>query len=198
MNSNPVENAIAKKALIILLLMACSCARLIAQTVSTNQPSGTFPNPGPIIPPPQWQSRPGDFDFVEGWDSTWAAEKHLLSLFRAEGFPRTRYVTTNIFERASDGAKVNYTYVPATWYTKPAEYRLSASWNPPGMDLLHSAAGKMSADRLAAMNEAVQEFKTNKKPVIGQHGDFTICGDFRVKVDENTVELDGLWKGKGI
>jgi hypothetical protein len=193
MNSNPFENAIAKKALIILLLAACSCALLIAHTRKTNQPSGTI-----TIPPPGLEARLGDFDFVVGWDNTWAAEKHLLSLFIAEGFPRTRYVTTPIFERASDGAKVNYTYVPTTWYTKPAEYRLSASWNSPGMDVLLSIAGKISADRLSAMNEAIEEFKTTKKPVIKQHGDFTKRGDFRIKVDENSVELDNLWKGKGI
>ncbi|MGP8235026.1 MAG: hypothetical protein ACLQVW_06430 [Limisphaerales bacterium] len=198
MNSNPV----AAKALIILLLAALS-APVSAQPRNTNQPSGTFTSP-----PPRLESRPGDFDFDTGFSATWAAEKHLLSLFRAEGFPGMRGVTTqeankngienSVFERASDGAKVNYTHVRTTSYAKSAEYRLSASRNSPGMDVLLSIAGKVSADRLAAMKEAIEEFKTTKKPVIKQHGDFKTRGDFRVKVDENTVELDDLWKGKGI
>ena len=164
---------------------------------------GTLTNP-----PPRLEARPGDFDFDTGFSATWAAEKHLLSLFRAEGFPNKRGVTTeeankkgienSIFERASDGAIVNYTHVRTTSYARPAEYRLSASWNSPGMDVLLSIAGKISADRLSAMNEAIEEFKTTKKPVMKQHGDFKTRGDFRIKVDANTVELDDLWKGKGI
>jgi|SRR5215475_6142014 len=56
-----------------------------------------------------------DFDSAFGFDAIWAAEKNLISLFRREGFPAMRSldrIENSVFERPSDGAKVNYAYGP--------------------------------------------------------------------------------------
>ncbi|MHB8519943.1 MAG: NHL repeat-containing protein [Limisphaerales bacterium] len=142
------------------------------------------------------------FDSDVGFDTTWAAEKKLIGFFRAEGFimrgqPYKGGVEHCVFERASDGANVNYAYVrPVSGAL--AEYRLSASRNSPGLTVLLSVAGKISADRLSVIKEALDEFSTTKQRVVKQHGGFKERGDFRVKTDENTLELDNLWKAKGM
>jgi hypothetical protein len=197
------------KTLLISLLTGASVAFVCAQTTNTDKPSASATPQSslkrlsgtPTNPPPQID-KPGDFDSDVGFDATWAAEKKLIGFFRAEGFimrgqPYKGGVENCVFERASDGAKVNYAYVrPVSGGL--AEYRLSASRNSPGLTVLLSIAGKISADRLSAMNEALKEFNTTKQPVVKQHRGFKERGDFRVKTDETTLELDNLWKQKGI
>jgi hypothetical protein len=61
-----------------------------------------------------------------------------------------------------------------------------------------SVAGKISADRLLAIKEALQEFDSSQTPVIKVNGDFTKRGDFRVTVDRDRVQVENLWKGKGL
>jgi hypothetical protein len=104
---------------------------------------------------------------------------------------------TSAFRGTNDGAKVDYEYVPGR-FPQPAIYRLLAIRNSPGFVVLLSVAGKISSDRLASINDAIKEFDTTKKPVVRSTGDFKRRGDFRVKVDENTLELENLWKSKGM
>jgi hypothetical protein len=133
-----------------------------------------------------------DFDSASGMDNLWAAEKNLISLFQTEGF-NNGFANTN--RRARDGAVVTYAYGIAP-EGGLAHYTLSAARNSPGSAALLSIAGKISPDRLSAMNEALHEFNLNAKPVLKQKGDFTQRGDFRVRVDENNIELDNLWRAK--
>ena len=93
----------------------------------------------------------------------------------------------------------------ATWaaarpkvYGEPAHYILSVSPTSPGFSVLLSVAGKISRERLAVINEAFREFKKTNKPVVKQSGDLKHRGDFRVKADQDTLELDNLWKPKGL
>jgi hypothetical protein len=197
------------KTLLILLFAEASVAFLCAQTMDTNKPvatveawsrlnllSGTPANTSPQM------EKPDDFDFDTGFDATWAAEKKLIGLFSAEGFimqglPHKGGVENAVFQRASDGAKVNYAYVrPLSG--RLAEYRLSASRNSPGLTVLLSIAGKISRDRLSAINDAIKEFNTTKQAVAHDYGGFKERGNFRVKTDETTLELVNLWKQKGI
>jgi hypothetical protein len=197
------------KTILMLLFTGASVAFLCAQTTNTNEPiatvaarsslnlfSGTPANTSPQI------EKPGDFDLDIGFDATWAAEKKLIGLFSAQGFimrglPYKGGVENAVFQRASDGAIVNYAYVrPVSG--KLAEYRLSASRNSPGLPVLLSIAGKISGDRLSAINDAIKEFNTTKQAVAHDYGGFKERGNFRVKMDETNLELDNLWKHKGI
>ncbi len=157
------------------------------------------------------------FDEDVGFDNTWAAEKKLTALFKAEGFlgmwqAYTNGVENRLFKAgvlSTNGANitvqwspidkgvVHYAYVRAM-YPHPATYRLSAARGSAGCAVLMSVAGKISADRLSAIKEALQEFDSTKAPVIKVKGDFTKRGDFRVKVNQDDVEVENLWRGKGI
>ncbi len=157
------------------------------------------------------------FDEDLGLDTSWAAEKKLVALFQAQGFImiggsftnhteyrlfRAGHISTNgthlnIRWESTDKGTVQYAYVPAM-YPQPATYRLSATRGSPGCAVLMSVAGKISADRLSAIKEAQQEFDSTKTPVVKVKGDFTRRGDFRVKVNQDTVELENLWKSKGL
>jgi hypothetical protein len=155
------------------------------------------------------------FDEDGGFDATWAAEKKLIALFKAEGYlmigqPFTNHIENALFragQRITNGtavlweptekATVRYAYVPAM-YPQPAIYRLSATRGSPGCAVLMSVAGKISSDRLSALREALQEFESTKTPVVKVKGDFTKRGDFRVKVNQDTVELENRWKSKGL
>jgi hypothetical protein len=83
-------------------------------------------------------------------------------------------------------------------YPQPAIYRLSASRNSPGLAVLLSVAGKISSDRLSAMNEGLKEFDTTRQIVVKEHAGFKERGDFRLRVDQSTLELDNLWKPTGL
>jgi hypothetical protein len=157
------------------------------------------------------------FDEDLGFDASWAAEKKLIALFKAEGFlmvglPYTNHTQNALFRAGrlfANGTNftvrwdppgkgtVHYAYVRAM-YPQPAIYSLSATRGSPGCAVLMSVAGKISADRLSAIKEALQEFDSTKTPVVKVKGDFSKRGDFRVKVNRGTVELDNLWKGKGL
>jgi hypothetical protein len=62
----------------------------------------------------------------------------------------------------------------------------------------YAVAGKISTDRLATLQEGLDKCTATKKPVVKESGGFQQRGDFRVKVDEKTLELDNLWKAKGM
>jgi outer membrane biogenesis lipoprotein LolB len=131
------------------------------------------------------------FDSAFGMNDLWAAEKNLIKVFEAEGFYNG---LSNTNRRSRDGAVVFYTYAPASGDL--AYYTLSAAQNSPGSAALLSIAGKISPDRRSAFNEALKEFNTSRKPVLKQLGDFSQRGDFKVRVDEQTIELDNLWRAK--
>jgi hypothetical protein len=157
------------------------------------------------------------FDEDVGFDASWAAEKKLIAFFRAEGFlmvgqPFTNGVANSLFRAAQvstngtnitvrweplDKGFVRYAYSRAM-YPHPAVYRLSATRGTAGCAVLMLIAAKISADRLSAIKEALQEFDSTKKPVVKVNGDFTKRGDFRVTVDQDTVQLENLWKSKGL
>ncbi len=157
------------------------------------------------------------FDEDVGFDNTWAAEKKLIGLFKSEGFlkvgqPYTNGVENSIFKAGqlstngttigvrwepTDKGVVHYAYVRAM-YPHAATYRLSANRGTAGCAVLMSVAEKISADRLSAIRQALQECDSTKKPVVKVSGDFTKRGDFRVTVDQDTVRLENLWKGKGL
>jgi len=157
------------------------------------------------------------FDEDVGFDNTWAAEKKLIGLFKSEGFlkvgqPYTNGVENSIFKAGqlstngttidvhwepTNKSVVHYAYVRAM-YPHPATYRLSASRGTGGCAVLMSVAGKISADRLSVIKEALQECDSTKKAVVKVKGDFTRRGDFRVTVDQDTIQLENLWKSKGI
>jgi hypothetical protein len=61
-----------------------------------------------------------------------------------------------------------------------------------------SVAEKISADRSSAIKQALQEFDSTQNPVLKLKGDFTKRGDFRVRVTQDTVELENLWKATGL
>ena len=61
-----------------------------------------------------------------------------------------------------------------------------------------SVAGKISADKVSSITEALHEFDSTKTPVVKVPGDFTKRGDFRVRVTQDTVELENLWKATGL
>jgi hypothetical protein len=137
-----------------------------------------------------------------GLDSTWRAEKNLIGIFEAQGFEMhglsaDQNGENSFFERASDGAKVSYVYVRPVNGTL-AEYRLSAARNSPGFAALILIAGKISPDRATAIKEALHEFDATGKPVTRQKNNFTQEGDFKVRVDKDTLEMDNLWKEKGL
>ena len=169
-------------------------SRPLSPTTNINQPSSHAQ---------QRIDEPAPFDVDVGSDASWAAEKKLIGLFKEQGLimrgqPYEGGVERAIFERASDGAQVNYAYVRPTVHGEPAHYKLSASVNSPGFKALVSVAEKVSRDRLSTINEAVRESTESHKAVVKQHGDFNHRGDFRVRADETTLELDNLWKGKGM
>jgi hypothetical protein len=56
----------------------------------------------------------------------------------------------------------------------------------------HAVAGKISTDRLSTLHEALDECTATNKPVVEESGGFQQRGDFRVKMDEKTPELDNL------
>src|SRR5262245_23798727 len=132
------------------------------------------------------------FDEDFGFDASWAAEKKLIGLFRTEGLlmvgqTHTNNIENNLFMAgrpttngtmisvrwdATNKATVQYAYVHAT-YPQPAIYRLSASRNSPGFAVLISVAGKISADRLWTIKDALREFDATGTPVVKVKGDFT-------------------------
>ena len=198
------------KRLLVGLLAGASLVFGWAQTTNTNKPgaggksqSNLESSGGAPTNVQAAKDKSVPFDVDVGFDTTWAAEKKLISLFKAEGFimrgqPYKDGVENSVFARASDGVKVNYAYARPKVYGEPAHYILSVSPNSPGLTILLSVAGKISPDRLTLINEAFREFKETSKPVVKQSGDLQHRGDFRVKADQNTLELDNLWKAKGI
>jgi hypothetical protein len=188
--------------LLVTLITSASVVVSRADTTNSNLPPEK-------VQPATDKSAPFDYDV--GSDASWAAEKKLIGLFRAEGcflhahpytdFEAARkagYPENGHFERLKDGARVEYAYRRPLSFGQPAIYRLSGSRNSPGFAVLLSVCGKISADRLSAINDAIREFETTKKPAVKSKGDFNQRGDFRVKVDQNELEIENLWKGKGL
>ncbi len=181
-----------KTQLLVLLTGAAILSTVVqasdVQTPSTNAQSQIDPA--------------ASFDSDVGFDATWAAEKKLLKLFKAEGFisqgTRSKDGVENTnYKRASDGAEIHYAYV-RSMYPQPATYRLSASRNSPSLPALLSIAAKISPQRLTLLKEALRQFDATKEPVVRTSAEFKKRGDFRVRLDENGVELENLWKGKGL
>jgi len=200
----------------LLLRRACYLAMVLACLISArcySQTKGPPTNSAPRATPSL------AFDEDVGFDNTWAAKKKLTALFKAEGFimwgqPSTNPPTQNanfirLGQLSTNGTQaplrsdpgdehtVHYAYVPAM-YPKPAIYRLSATRGSPGSLVLMSVAGKISADRLSTIKEALREFDSTKTPVLKVQGDFAKRGDFRVRVTQDTVELENLWKATGL
>jgi hypothetical protein len=172
------------------------------------------------LPPTNGQSGTDQklaFDEDVGMDASWAAEKKLFALFKAEGFISiggsfTNHIEYHVFRAGqvyTNGTHINFRWGPTDKgtvdyaifpgkYPHPSTYRLSAARGSPACSALMSVAGKISADRLSALKDALEEFNSTKTPVVKAVGDFTKRGDFRVKVNQDTVELENLWRGKGL
>lgn len=197
-----------------LLRRSCYLVTVLACLISTRcycESEGPPTNPEPKA------DRSSAFDEDVGFDNSWAAEKKLTGLFRTEGFlhmglPYPNGVENSIFKAGqlstngtniavrwepTDKGVVHYAYVRAM-YPHPATYRLSAARGSAGCTVLMSISARISADRLLAIKEALQEFESTQTPVVRVKGDFTKRGDFRVTVDRDRVQVENLWKGKGL
>ena len=199
-----------------LLRRSCDLATVLACLMSTQCYSQTTEPPNNSEPK---AVRSLAFDEDVGFDNTWAAKKKLTAFFTSEdfimwGLPYTNPPTQNanfirvgqlstngtqitVRSDPSDQHAVHYAYVPAM-YPKPCIYRLSATRGSPGSLVLMSVAGKISADRLSTITDALHEFDSTKTPVLKMQGDFTKRGDFRVRVTQDTVELENLRKATGL
>ena len=197
-----------------LVRRSCYLATILACLISTKCYSQTK---GPPTNSEPKATRSLAFDEDVGFDNTWAAEKKVTDLFKSEGFlmmgqPYTNGVENSIFKAGqlstngttidvrwelTDKGVVHYAYARAM-YPHPATYRLSANRGSAACAVLMSVAGKISADRLLAIKEALQEFDSSQTPVVKVNGDFTKRGDFRVTVDRDRVQVENLWKGKGL
>src|SRR5262245_14166528 len=110
----PCEKSRAERIQRFLLHRFCRLGTTMACLISLESCADTN-KPLTNAEPHVEQSMPFDSDV--GLDATWAAEKKLIGLFKAEGFimlggSYKDGTWTSAFRGTSDGAKVDYEYVP--------------------------------------------------------------------------------------